>query len=779
MALYIDGVSKGVWTWANGDGLATYTYITLILTYSQHDIAAGQHAVRVVLDPNHKINLANRASGDCSANWTWSSIVFAPQSAATVYGGTFTRAVVPVIEGRRAKLNEVPTGRQFAAAAATTFVVPTSAHSTGAKGTNWRTDLEVHNPGTTQASFTISLLKRDTDNSNPMKVSLSLAPGLAQRYTDIVDSVFHFSGAAALQVSVTSGTLLVTADTYNRLGVGNPGNFPDGSTYGQYAPALTSDQAITSGDQGRIIQISHDPSLVSNFRTNLGVINATSSQIAVTIDLYTSLGAWLGPTIGVTLRPLEYQQLDKVFEKVTGQVVSDGYAIVRTTTAGGSFYAYASVIDNRTGDPFLIPIAKLPAGANPPTPTPTRTSPGPTPTRTPIGPTPTPTPTGQVPTPLPVVAPSSITNAVLSTMGLIGTKSPSLDSLVSTALTTGVPALVNMAVNYSPSVRSALPNGVRWNFGSGTTNPHGTYTGTIDVTYSNVQINGNAISGQYNVQTTNFTKNGAVRPYDHVSGSVNAQQSSNGKTTGTVTLNGGGTVTYSNGSTVTSAAIPLTGSVQFDTSRCAKYPIGGTITTDYSTLFEQPANTVAGSTTFNGACDGTYQYTGPVEVLASPQETGGGSSCEAPWWWGEFATVTWTGTTFQGSVNRTTTDKYGVVEVDQTTLQGSVSADGKTVFSLHADSYVKSTYPAGYGSCPAGGCTSERWVSVTIGNLGFLEKLAFFDVYSRQGAATFTLWSDHVVASGFPDPSDNYDCTYAIDQSKPDSGGGDVILARP
>ena len=146
---------------------------------------------------------------------------------------------------------------------------------------------------------------------------------------------------------------------------------------------------------------------------------------------------------------------------------------------------------------------------------------------------------------------------------------------------------------------------------------------------------------------------------------------------------------------------------------------------------------------------------------------------------GEFATVTWSGTSFQGSVNRTTTDSSGTVTVDQTTLQGSVSADGKTVLSLHADSHTKSTYPAGSGNCPGGGCTYERWLSVTLSNLGFQQNIAFFDVYASQGAAAFTSWSDHEIASGFPDPSDNYNCTFPIDQSQATNGGADVVLAMP
>ncbi len=377
LGVSIDGAPKGLWNWSNPSGLQSGYYTPLSLTYSTHDLTAGPHTVRVVLDPNHKLNLANRAAGDCSATWTWSSIVFAPASA-TAQGSVLVSEVGLATEGPQVPIDQPMAAVALATSA--TYTVPTSAHSSGAKGTNWRTDLEVHNAGNVQASYTIALLKRDTDNSSATKVSFTLAPGLAQRYTDVIDSVFHFNGAAALQITVTSGTLVVASDTYNQLG-SNPWGLPVGATYGQYGPAMRSDEAITASDQGRLIQLSHDPGLANNFRTNLGLVNATALPITVLVDLYSSSGAALGATVQVPLRGLEYKQLDKVFESVTRQVVSDGYAVVRTTTPGGSFFAYASVIDNRTGDPFLVPVQKVTGGSNPPAPTPT--VPGPTATPTP------------------------------------------------------------------------------------------------------------------------------------------------------------------------------------------------------------------------------------------------------------------------------------------------------------------------------------------------------------------------------------------------------------
>ncbi|MEW6338599.1 MAG: hypothetical protein ACOY3Y_04220 [Acidobacteriota bacterium] len=42
--------------------------------------------------------------------------------------------------------------------------------------------------------------------------------------------------------------------------------------------------------------------------------------------------------------------------------VSDGYAVLRTPTPGGRFYAYASVVDNRSGDPIYVPAQVVAAG---------------------------------------------------------------------------------------------------------------------------------------------------------------------------------------------------------------------------------------------------------------------------------------------------------------------------------------------------------------------------------------------------------------------------------
>ncbi|NWF99553.1 MAG: hypothetical protein HXY19_01215 [Thermoanaerobaculaceae bacterium] len=246
------------------------------------------------------------------------------------------------------------------------FWVTTAAHLSGAVGTNWRTDLEVHNWGGTQASFTVSLLKRDQANTSPDNRTYSLGPGQAVRYSDLVSSMFSFSGAAAIKVSSTYDSLIVTSRTYNDQPAG---------TYGQFVRGRPLAEAVGPGEQGRVIHLTHNRSTTSGYRTNLLFVNATTASMQLNIDLYTASGAYLG-RLQRTLAGYEYKQIDRAFESVTGSDVTDGYAVFSSPTAGAYFFAGASVIDNRTGDAVFVPHEKVTGSAPPPpTPSPTPTTP--------------------------------------------------------------------------------------------------------------------------------------------------------------------------------------------------------------------------------------------------------------------------------------------------------------------------------------------------------------------------------------------------------------------
>ena len=223
--------------------------------------------------------------------------------------------------------------------------VPASAHADGVGQTQWRTDLEVKARSAETASFTLQLLRAGHDNSEPMDASFTVDPGQSLRLEDVIAEVFGFNGSAALRVIPTSGTILVTSRTYN--------NDSDG-TYGQFIPAFEAREAAQQGSDYALIQLSRSASPTTRYRTNLGFVNATGIGITVEVDLYTAAGVMLGST-QLDLLPYEMQQLNDVFADVTVADVAEGYAVVRSRTGGASFFAYASVVDNRSGDAIFIP----------------------------------------------------------------------------------------------------------------------------------------------------------------------------------------------------------------------------------------------------------------------------------------------------------------------------------------------------------------------------------------------------------------------------------------
>lgn len=219
--------------------------------------------------------------------------------------------------------------------------IPAAAHSPGAAGTVWRTDLEVMAGGGEAASFTVELLEQRHNNSSPLSAAFSLAAGESLRLGDVVGEVFGFEGSGALRLTATEGSVLATSRTYNDSAAG---------TFGQFIPACEADAAAEPESGYVLLQLAESAS----YRTNVGFVNATGGELDLEVELHAASADLLG-AVQATLRPYEMRQISNIFAEVTAQEVEDGYAVVRTVTDGGRFFAYASVVDNLSGDAVFIP----------------------------------------------------------------------------------------------------------------------------------------------------------------------------------------------------------------------------------------------------------------------------------------------------------------------------------------------------------------------------------------------------------------------------------------
>jgi len=227
----------------------------------------------------------------------------------------------------------------------TPIYIAAAAHLRGANRTNWRTDLEIFNSGATQAWYQLDLLERGKDNTNPRSAIFLLDAGKSIRYEDVLDTVFSYSGAAALRITPIAGEIAATSRTFNLLDTG---------TTGQFAPSIPGTEAIESGESARLIQLSQSSRSGSGYRTNIGFTSLSSRPSTVDVELFEANGEFLG-RVTVDLGPFEYTQIDKIFKKVTANAIDHGYAVIRSESEGARFLAYASVIDNRSSDPIYIP----------------------------------------------------------------------------------------------------------------------------------------------------------------------------------------------------------------------------------------------------------------------------------------------------------------------------------------------------------------------------------------------------------------------------------------
>ncbi|HSN54140.1 MAG TPA: hypothetical protein VLT32_05690 [Candidatus Sulfomarinibacteraceae bacterium] len=223
-----------------------------------------------------------------------------------------------------------------------TLYLPGAAHASGFKGSEWTTDLELHNRGGAGASYTVELLVRGQANSAPAAVAFDLAPNTSVRYRDAVGSLFDAEGAATLRVTSVGGDLLASAHTRTAEGDGH---------YGQLIGSFDETDAAEPGTELRLIGLEGSAAA----RTNIGVVSACGVPITVDVRTHLADGSPAGE-LQVELAPFASDQLNDVFSSLGAAAAADDlYAVVSSQTPGARFFAYASVVDNGTNDPIFIP----------------------------------------------------------------------------------------------------------------------------------------------------------------------------------------------------------------------------------------------------------------------------------------------------------------------------------------------------------------------------------------------------------------------------------------
>jgi hypothetical protein len=222
------------------------------------------------------------------------------------------------------------------------FVVPAAGAGPGASGSQWQTDVTLHNAALAPALVTLSF--HDADGFVASH-SLTVAPRETLTLESVISSVFGISTAGAVTGAIviegeemTLLKLAVTSRTFSRSEAGE---------FGQDIPAMRPDEASLTGDTAVLT----GPSEISGSRFNFGLYALEPStiewalvrgngEVAAVIESDYEEGVQVQYNRGIsTLLGSQPAPNDVVYARVLS----------------GNVLPYGSIINNATNDPGFIP----------------------------------------------------------------------------------------------------------------------------------------------------------------------------------------------------------------------------------------------------------------------------------------------------------------------------------------------------------------------------------------------------------------------------------------
>jgi hypothetical protein len=250
-------------------------------------------------------------------------------------------------------------GSSLAVVPGTDLFVPAVAHGIGFNQAQWRADVWVFNPSTSQAAtVTVYLLLRQP-NPTPTSQVVTVNAGETRYFQDIVGTGLFQQTDASGGLRITSTIpVLVTAESYNNnvttsLGTG---------TSGQFFGGVPAGLAVGVGDATDLIGLDQDGVNTSGrFRSNLAIVETAGAAVDFVLDRYDSDGTLVGSwacdgtnSKCAPLGPWEVRQLNLVLSDFTPATGTDQRIRLRVTGGTGRVIAAGSRVDNATTDPSTI-----------------------------------------------------------------------------------------------------------------------------------------------------------------------------------------------------------------------------------------------------------------------------------------------------------------------------------------------------------------------------------------------------------------------------------------
>lgn len=250
-----------------------------------------------------------------------------------------------------------------------TLIIPAIAHVEGG-GARFVSDVRIANTSPQEIRYQLTFTPTGANETRQgLRNTITVRPGQTAALNDIVKQWF---GAGLLETGGASGSLEIRAENFSGkidsharaafATVGSSRTYAKTSegTFGQFIPALPFGRFIGQGGvspSSGVLSLQQVSESV-DFRTNLGLVEASGQPATVRISVFANSGGAPIAEFTETLLAHEHRQMNQ-YLAAKGITLPDGRIEVRVLSDTGRVSAYASVIDNVTSDPLLVEPADL------------------------------------------------------------------------------------------------------------------------------------------------------------------------------------------------------------------------------------------------------------------------------------------------------------------------------------------------------------------------------------------------------------------------------------
>jgi uncharacterized repeat protein (TIGR01451 family) len=312
------------------------------------------------LVPPEGINLTISADPSTLPNGTWTGTVLVVYGTSGVSSkvGTdgSTSTAVPVSVNIVTPVTPAP----LSGPANSAVVIPSVGHLAGLDS-NWRSDVRIANVTSRAAKFMLSF---NNGGSSMKQTTVTIDGGATTALDDIVRNWYGVgslgessNGVLTIQPLDANGKPVAADPSVSKVTVvsSRTYNASSAGTLGQFIPATPFTSFIGKPLAGAQAQVLSLQQLTQSdvFRTNLGLVEAAGKSASLLLSVFDGSGAKI-TDIPLSLKAGEQKQLNSFLASNGIPTLSNGRVEVQVLTGDGRVTAYASVIDGRSADPFLI-----------------------------------------------------------------------------------------------------------------------------------------------------------------------------------------------------------------------------------------------------------------------------------------------------------------------------------------------------------------------------------------------------------------------------------------